>query len=233
MISLAILSVALVAIADVNGTAVKMHAYAKSSMIATFLARSKMEDLEEKLQKDGFSDFDDRVDGNFDDEGWPEYRWSAAILKPEISLDAGQLMSMVGGATGLDLSSLSGGGASSSAASSSSSAGGATGALGGLGGPFAGLIQSQLKSFIEEMKNSVREVHLTIYWKAGGEEDKLEVATHVVILPGMVNKTSAPGAAPGATPGAIQGLPPGVAMPNQFNTFQPPRGPTHEEDPWE
>ncbi len=205
MISLAILSVALVAIGDVNGTAVRMHQYAKQSTVATLLARAKMEDLEEKLQKDGFSDFDDELDGTFDDEGWPEYRWSADILKPDIQLDAGQLMSMIGGVTGIDMGQLM--------ASSSRPTTSGVGGLLAAAGPFAGIIQSQITAFVEELKKSVREIHLTVSWGSGAGEHKLEVATHMVILPGMIGKTSPGTTAPNTLPTPnIPGMQPPVPL---------------------
>ena len=59
MVSLAILAVALVAISNLNGGAVAMHAYGRRATEATLLLRGKMLDLEDDLQKKGFSDFDD------------------------------------------------------------------------------------------------------------------------------------------------------------------------------
>ena len=59
MISLAILAISLVAISGLNGGAVAMESYARRATEATLLLRGKMNDVEEQLQKDGFSDFDD------------------------------------------------------------------------------------------------------------------------------------------------------------------------------
>ncbi len=137
MISLAILAVGMVAIGDLNGGAVQMHAYARRASEASLLLRGKMLDIEELLTKDGFSDYDDEKHGDFDDEHQPDYTWSAEILKPDIKLDGSQLINMMSG------SGLGGSGSSSSSSSSSSSEGG--GGLGGLlgmlgGGGLAGLL---------------------------------------------------------------------------------------------
>lgn len=215
MIALAILSIALVALGDINGTAVQMHQYASRSTVATFLARTKMQEIEDELQKDGFSDFDDSKDGNFDEAGWSEYRWVAKILKPDIQVDASQLMSMIGGATGLDLGPSGGKGSSAPAAGSSGKSSGVLAAA----GPFAGMVQAQLTNLLEELKHSVREVKLTVRWKDGSREQKMEVATHLVILPGMVNKSG---------PTAHQ-----LGAPLGRPIFTPKVPAVEEPDPWE
>ncbi len=98
MISLAILAVGLVSISSLNGGAVAMHAYGRRATEATLLLRSKMLDIEDDLQKKGFSDFDDERHGDFTDENpSSDYTWSAEILKPDVQLDPGQLLSAVSG----------------------------------------------------------------------------------------------------------------------------------------
>jgi general secretion pathway protein I len=209
MIALAILSIGLVALADLNGGAVQLHAYARRATQATLLLRGKMLDLEELLTKDGFSDFDDEKHGTFEDEGAPEYAWRAEILKPKIELGADQLLGMlgVGGKGG------SGSGSSSSGSSGSSAdpsgllgtinlgAGLLGGAAGGSGsggsmlagglaaaGPMAGIIQGQAKTFIETLKKSVREVRITVTWKDGAVERTISASQQIVILPDSVGK---------------------------------------------
>src|SRR5919201_6694286 len=59
-----------------------------------------MNDIEDQLQKDGFSDFDDEKHGTFDDEGASGFAWRAEILKPDVQLDSTQLLNLLGlGAT--------------------------------------------------------------------------------------------------------------------------------------
>ncbi|MFL5457673.1 MAG: prepilin-type N-terminal cleavage/methylation domain-containing protein, partial [Myxococcales bacterium] len=101
MISLAILAVALVALSDLNGGAVQMQAYARRATQATLLLRGKMSDIEEQLQKEGFSDFSDDKHGTFDDdEGAQGYEWRAEILKPDVQMDASQLLQLLGAGQG-------------------------------------------------------------------------------------------------------------------------------------
>ncbi len=220
MISLAILAVALVAISDLNGGAVAMHAYARRATQATLLARGKMLDLEELLHKDGFSDFDDEKHGTFEEEGAPEFSWSAEILKPDIQIDPGQLLSMLTGSA--QSSSKSGGsaggvGAAASQLASQFASGGLGnpgGAAGGAGaaaaGPFAGLIQGQAKTFVETLKKSVREVRLTVSWQDGKHPLSISASQEMVILPESVGKA---GQTAGPQPVAQPGQPGAIGQP--------------------
>ena len=195
MISLAILAVGLVAISDLNGGAVAMHAYSRRATEATLLLRAKMLDVEDDLQKNGFSDFDDEKHGDFSEDGSPDYAWSAEILKPDVKLDPAQLMNLIGGATG-------GGGKTSgisgAASSLAAAMGGAQGALQGLqggagaallAGPLGGVLTSQATTFIETLKKSVREVRLSVSWQDGKQRQEVSASQMIVILPETVGQT--------------------------------------------
>jgi general secretion pathway protein I len=222
MISLAILAVALVAISDLNGGAVAMHAYGRRATEATLLLRGKMLDVEDDLQKKGFSDFDDEQHGTFDDEGAPGYAWSAEILKPDVQLDPAQLLNMLGvGGKDSGNSSSKAGSISSAAGALAQSLGGAQGALQGLqgggaasllGGPLGGILQGQAKTFIETLKKSVREVRLTVSWEEGKPGQNVSASQIVVILPETVGHA---GDTPAAQPVQNLGNPqqPGVSSP--------------------
>jgi general secretion pathway protein I len=97
--------------------------------VATLLARSKLVDLEQKLNQDGFSDFDKEIDGTFEAEKRPEIKWKAEILKPDLTKSLDQF-------TGIISSALGGIGGAGAA--------GGTGGLGGGGGanPLAALLGS-------------------------------------------------------------------------------------------
>ena len=163
MIALAILSVGLVAISNLNGGAVAMHAYSRRATEATLLLRGKMLDVEDDLQKNGFSDFSDEKHGDFSAEGAGGYGWSAEILKPDVELDPAQLLTLLGGqGKGGQQSNLAG--AAQTLAGSLMGAPGATqGMQGGggaamLAGPMGGMFMAEAKTFIETLKKSVREI---------------------------------------------------------------------------
>ena len=199
MISLAILAVSLVALSDLNGGAVTMQAYARRATQATLLLRGKMADVEETLQKDGFSDFTDDKHGSFeDDEGGAGYQWRAEIIKPDVQMDASQLLGLLG--VGGQQQGSSGGSSSSSSGTSLTSGlnaaaqltgGGSQGAVAGLsapGSPLAGMLQGQATNFLETLKKSVRELRVTVSWKDGSQERSISASQHIVILPDMVGK---------------------------------------------
>lgn len=221
MISLAILAVALVAISDLNGGAVAMHAYSRRATEATLLLRGKMLDVEDDLQKTGFSDFNDEKHGDFADENAPDYAWSAEILKPDVQLDPAQLLNLLGaGNQKGGQGSAQGGGASGIAGAATalaSALGGAQGALqslqGGsaaslLSGPMGGVLTAQATTFIETLKKSVREIRLTVSWQDGKQRQEVSASQIVVILPETVGQTQG---AP--TPQAPQTQQPGTLPP--------------------
>jgi general secretion pathway protein I len=197
MISLAILAVALVAISDLNGGAVAMHAYSRRATEASLLLKGKMLDLEDDLQKNGFSDFNDEKHGDFSEDGSPDYAWSAEILKPDVQLDPAQLLNLLGAGQGKGQGTANIAGAAQSLAASM---GGAQNALQGLSGgagaqllasPMGGMFQNQMTTFIETLKKSVREIRLSVSWQDGKERRDVAASQIVVILPESVGKTPA------------------------------------------
>lgn len=190
MVSLGILAVALMAIADLNGGAIRMHVYSRELTKAVQLARGKMLDLQTQLRKDGLSDFSKEYAGDFSDEKESNFKWRATVVKPEIELDPQQLTGMVAGGLGL-------GGDSANSGEPETD-------LMSMLGPMAGMIGAQVTQMQEALKDSVREVHLTVSWKQGAKEESFEVVEHIIIL---ANASQA--AAANAEP-----LKPGIAAPS-------------------
>lgn len=102
MVAMAILSLSITAMVGITTLSYDESHYARALTTATLLARSKMIDIELLLQKDGFSDSDKEESGDFSEEGFPEYRWEAAI-RP-VKLDVTQMIrGMFGGEVSPDL----------------------------------------------------------------------------------------------------------------------------------
>ncbi|MDY7225445.1 prepilin-type N-terminal cleavage/methylation domain-containing protein [Hyalangium rubrum] len=185
VIALAILALALMAIFDLNSGAVSNHVYSKHLTVASLLARSKMTDLEQQLYDDGFPADDDEEAGDFSEEGWPNFKWRAKIIAPKtdgVSPDQliGAIFNLPIGDSGGDLGGLAsmfGGGGADGASS-----GGPVPAGGGLGGMAAGMAQPMFTQMVEQLTQSVREVHLTVTWKQGTLVESMDVVTHVVSL---------------------------------------------------
>ena len=220
MVSLGILGVALLAIGDLNGGAVRMHSYAKSLTLATQLARGKLLDVQQQLRKDGLSDFSKEYHGDFDEEGHAEIKWKALVIKPEIDVDPQQLLDLASAGLGVG-----GEGAQASPLAA--------------GGALSGVLSTQLKAMTEAVKQSVREVKLTVTWKGfRGAEETFDLVEHIVVLPNAT-QTAAANATP-MTPGApnpngastltgqggLQAIPPGggLGLPGVVNGIRAPVG---------
>jgi len=189
VVALAILGVSLMAVLDVNAQAVASHIYARKLTVATLLARSKMTDLEQKLYDEGLPVDDDEDAGDFSDEGWPSYKWRARILAPRTqNLTPDQLFgSLFGiplGAGGDDdptgglLAGLFGGGKSSADTGGAADQNPLMAAM----GPMAAMAGQQFTAMVQQLQQSVREVHLTVSWKEGKLTESIDVVTHVVSL---------------------------------------------------
>lgn len=196
MISLAILAVSLVAIAGINAAAIDMHAYSKRLTVATLLARSKMADIETKLTSEDLPADDTEEDGTFEEDGFPEYKWRAEIIRPKTeNVTPAQLLSMAGldamapdNKSGSSATPSAAGGLLGMLGGTAASAGGlsqgqgtmmaaaASGGAGLLGGAMTGQVQTML----DMLGKSVREVHLTVSWQTGKIVDQFTVVTHVV-----------------------------------------------------
>jgi general secretion pathway protein I len=170
MVALAILATSLVAISDVVGGALRNHVRAQQLEVATLLARGKMVALEEGFERTGFSDFDETEEGTFEDDGHPEIRWTAEVVKPEVDLSAEKILSMLTGSE--DLSSLLPGAAGEEG----------TTTLDPRAGALTAIVQTQLTAFGETVKKGVRELRLTVRWQEGEAERAFTVVTHLVVL---------------------------------------------------
>ncbi len=245
VVALAILGVSLVAVFDINASAVYSHIYAKKLTVATLLARSKMTDLEQKLYDEPLPADDEEDAGDFSAEGWPGYKWRAKIIVPKTNgLAPEQLFGalfnfpMMGGsgAGGKDgagglLGSLFGGaGASGGAMGAGAAAAAAAGGpqpAGGAGmfaalGPMAGMAQQQFTQMVDQLQKSVREVHLTITWKEGKITESIDLVTHVVSL-GVGSDRNGGAAAASGQPNASNG---GLVRPDGTPARAPRPSPT-------
>lgn len=173
MVSLAILSMSLVAILNLHSGTVSVHNHSKHLTVATLLARSKMIDIEEYLLDEGLPEFDEQTEGNFEEEGYPGYWWRVEVVKPNLGMDASSIEGLLGQAMGFL------GGEAESEASM----------LGGLGemtdSGVGGLIQGQLQGLLDTLQESVREVRLTIGWRDVTGPSEFSVVTHIVRLEGQ------------------------------------------------
>lgn len=202
VIAMSILVLALMAIFDLNAGAVASHAYTKRLTVATLLAKSKMTDLEQQLYDDGFPADDDEESGDFSEEGWPQFKWRARILAPRtqnVSPDQflSALFNVPGGMSGL--TSMFGGGGEEGQPAAGGPDQNPLSAL----GPMAGLAQTQFTQMIEQIGQTVREVHLTVAWQDGSQTETIDLVTHVVSL-GQGSDRNSQGTTTGNGPNGAQ-----------------------------
>lgn len=184
MIGLALLGFGLVVL--IKSTTGNIRAAKRAHMmgVAADLTRSKMYDIEEKLLKEGFTDTDQSEDDQaFDEEGWPEIKYSYKVEQVELpGFDALQEL----GKTAAAGSAARGSGAGSDGEPSGSFQDSALGSvISMLGGGFAGGTQdveaAEGASFIqgaysvvqEALKASIRKVTLTVKYDVLGEPTEL------------------------------------------------------------
>jgi len=181
MISLALLSAALMALADLCGNALRNHAYARDLSTATLLARGKLAELEQTYEDRGFKDFDEQEEGDFTDAGRPDVHWRLELVKPSADLSSDQLMSRLAGVSDPDELMAKVMGAAGGTAGSSGSSGGPT-AVSPLAGVIGTVLKTQLTVFGETVKRSLRELRLTVSWRDGNVPRGFTVTTHLLVL---------------------------------------------------
>jgi general secretion pathway protein I len=215
MVAMAILALALVALSEIDAGAINMHSYAKRLNVAAMLARQKMLDIETDLDEKGLPAEGDNIDpsdGDFDDQGFPQYKWKVEVVAPKAdNLDPQKIISMVlggGSADGSDsdssagsapggmpdpgkaggdlsslLGSLTGLGASGSKPDDSSGAPAPTaGGMSGLGGMAASALAGPAQMMITQITQMVREVRLTVTWMDGSVPEEFTVVEQIVSM---------------------------------------------------
>lgn len=191
VVALSILALALMAIFDLNSGAIANHVYTKRLTVASLLARSKMTDLEQELYDKGFSNDDDEESGDFSDEGWPQFKWRARIIAPKtegVTPDQliGAIFNLPIGDSGGDdpMSGLAGlfGGGGGAAGGKDGSGGPQPSGMSGMGGAAMGMAQPMFTQMVQQITQTVREVHLTVFWQDGTQVESIDLVTHVVSL---------------------------------------------------
>jgi general secretion pathway protein I len=195
MVALAVLAAAFMALAELGGSALRNHAYARDLSAATLLARGKLAELEERYEDSGFKDSDESDEGSFAEEGRPDVRWKVELVRPDPQLGATELMGLLTGAEGGDpqalLGSLVGGQPAGGEGAPSAGASPLAAATAGIAGQ---MLQTQLTAFGEQLKKSLRELRLTVSWD-DGRPRSFTVTEHLVVL-----NPRAPGGARGDSP---------------------------------
>jgi general secretion pathway protein I len=198
MIALAILASTLVVLLEIITNNIRATNHSKLTTAATFLARSRMTDVEDLILEKGFTDSDDRDNGTFKDQGFPGFRWESSIERIELPTDMKQQAQNA---------------ATDSAQSSSSSTKDPMQALTGMMG---GLMGSFLDPIRLGLQESVRRVTVKVFWdEVGRPNQTLDVVTFLTdpakldqaLSGGGAGLSGAGGGAGTSSGGATSGLP--------------------------
>ena len=84
MIAMAILSGSLTWMIVGLTRNIKAENHAKLMATATFLARGKMTDFEDELYEKGFGEFEQELNGTFEDKGFTRFTWRTVVDKVEL-----------------------------------------------------------------------------------------------------------------------------------------------------
>jgi general secretion pathway protein I len=199
MVALAILTVGMVSLLQVQARSAQLAMEARELTVATMLARGKLYDCQTDLLKKGFSVGDYDEEGNFDDESYPKFYWECHAFKPEMPTgdgvgDMGSAASVLGGAAGGDAA------ADNGAADMSMQ-----------------MLAPVLQQMASVMGDSIRELVVIVRWGEGEDRRDIRVTTHVI------DKTPVNGVAQmiqrqaGALGGALGGGNPGGGNPGGGN----------------
>jgi hypothetical protein len=81
---------ALVLLSQITTSNVRATHHARMTTVATFLARTKMADLEDVITLEGFVETDQEDAGDFASVSRPEFRWTTLIEKIQLPADLAQ-----------------------------------------------------------------------------------------------------------------------------------------------
>ncbi|NOZ88142.1 MAG: prepilin-type N-terminal cleavage/methylation domain-containing protein [Deltaproteobacteria bacterium] len=163
MVALLILAMSLTALVDVQSMSTSAVIRSKNLALVTELARGKMYDLILEIKKKGFSEFEDTLECDFEQEEHPEIGCSATLSKIDIPIPEGG-----------DLFGLGGDMQNEQAANQENSP--------------VGMVQQAAKSLVsmyssmikDMVTNAVRQLTLTVTWKDNGIQHSFTVTTHLI-----------------------------------------------------
>lgn len=161
LIALAILASAMTVLMGTMANSGQQAVFSNDLTTASLLARSKMIDIEYELMEEGFSTDEQRLEGDFSDEGRPDITWEAVIQPVEIPESAkeqflAQINSQLFGEQ-------SKGALQGNAAFSS----------------MLPMLIGQLPELINRIGNKVRRVRLKVEFEFGGNRFPVEVVEYV------------------------------------------------------
>jgi general secretion pathway protein I len=161
MVSLAILALALVVLLRIVTNNIQASNRAKLVTAATFLARGKIVELEDRVIALGFTDTNDEQGGDFSAEGYDAFTWTSFVER--IELPTNLMQQAQGAASGMTTSSQSVG---------------SQNPLQFMAGFMGGFMSTIIEPIRVGLQESVRRVTVRVFWREHGRgEQSLEIVT--------------------------------------------------------
>jgi general secretion pathway protein I len=161
MVSLAILALALVVLVGITTGNVRETHHARRLTVATFLARAKMSELEDRILVEGFVDNDEEEEGDFSNEGHANFRFQTLIEKIELPTDLAQKAQQASQQTTQQASTV-----------------GSSNPLMAMAGMMGGLMSTLIEPIRVGLEESVRRVTVRVLWDEPGRRgESFEVIT--------------------------------------------------------
>ncbi len=219
MVAIGILALSLVTLIRITTNNVRATLHARMLTSATFLARTRMADIEDQILEEGFVDNDQEDAGDFSDQGQSGMRWTSKIEKVELPADMAQKTQEASTKQVTDSQQI-----------------GSQNPLQAMAGFMGGFMATLIDPIRLGLENAVRRVSVTVFWNEPGKaEQSLPVVTYLtdpakldLAMPGVagVGAGTAGGVNAGApgTPGGAPGGGPSGAAASIGNPFPPMRG---------
>jgi general secretion pathway protein I len=183
MVAVAILASTLVVLLSIVTNNVRSTNHAKMTTAATFLARTKMVEIEDQILDNGFTDNDESKSGTFRDLGYAQFRFDTLIERIELPSDLAQKardQSTTQTQDSKDPMSM------------------LTGFMGGM-----------MSSFIDPVRlglqESVRKVTVRVFWDEHGRRDQTFEVVQYLTDPAKLDLALNPGPGAGAGTGGSGG----------------------------
>jgi len=180
MVAIAILSMTLVVLLSIVTNNVRATNHAKMTTAATFLARTKMVEIEDQILDLGFTDNDETTAGTFRDLGFPQFRYETLIERIELPSDLANKAKDQAGAETKD----------------------ATDPMSLLTGFMGGMMSSFIDPIRIGLQESVRKVTVRVLWDEHGRRDQNFEVVQYLTDPAQLEKSMLP---PGGAPGGPGG----------------------------
>lgn len=178
MVAMAILGLSLVVLLRITTNNVRATARARSVTVATFLARAKLATMEDGILREGFTDSDQEDEGDFGDEGHPQFRWRSLIERVELPTDA--VAKAQEAATDM---------------TESATTGESSNPMMAMAGMMGGFMSTLIEPIRIGLQESVRRVTVTVIWSEPGREEQSFDVTAFMTDPAKL-ELAMPGALP-------------------------------------